>query len=140
MTDDDVQAWVELYASTWASREPGAKARVWHEDGRLHHPVLDMDIDGATVPRFDDNTKALIPDLDWRVQRWAAHGDVVFLEWSWTGTVNGTRVALEGVDRMVVRDGRIVEEAVYFDSVPLRQAVDPTLSAEPIVRAAEVPE
>jgi len=138
MSDEELQAWVDRYVATWASREPRIMARMWHEDGRLRHPALDQELDGATVPLNNDNTKALIPDLQWRLRHWAARGDVVFLEWSNSGTLNGTHLDWEGVDRMVLRGDRIAEEVVFFDTYPMRRAADPALPATPLVRVADL--
>ena len=138
MRNEQLQAWVDRYVATWASREPRIMARMWHADGRLRHPALDREIDGATVPLNNDNTKALIPDLQWRLRHWAARDDTVFLEWSNSGTVNGTHLEWGGVDRMVLRGDRIAEEVVYFDTYPMRRAADPTLPAEAMVRADDL--
>lgn len=138
VTDDELRAWVERYVETWASREPRVMARMWHPDGRLRHPALDREIDGATVALNNDNTKALIPDLQWRLRHWAARGDVVFLEWTNSGTVNGTHLEWDGVNRMVLRGDRIADEAVFFDTYPLRRAADPTLPASSMVRVDDL--
>jgi hypothetical protein len=138
MRDDDLQAWVDRYVETWASREPRVMARMWHEDGRLHHPALDGPIDGATVPLNNDYTKAMIPDLQWRLRRWAARGGVVFLEWACSGTVGGSFLEWEGVDRMVLRGDRIAEEQVFFDTYPMRRLADPGLPDAPLVRVSDL--
>jgi SnoaL-like domain len=138
MTRDDIEAWVERYVAAWASRQPRVMSTLWHADGRLRHPALDHTIDGTTVPVNNDNTKALIPDLEWRLRHWAASEDVVFLEWVCTGTVGGVFREWEGVDRMILRDGRIAEEVVFFDTYPLRRALDSSLPDAPLVRAADL--
>jgi hypothetical protein len=138
MNQHEMQAWVDRFVAAWASREPGVMAGLWHEDGRLRHPALDVPIDGATVPRNNDTTKALIPDLEWRLRHWASRDDVVFLEWVFTGTINGTFMELKGVDRMVLRGDRIAEEVVFHDTYPVRRALDPTLPETSLVRAADL--
>src|SRR5438105_8428158 len=120
MDRHELESWVDRYVASWQSRQPRVKAPLWHEDGQLRHPTLDAPIDGATLPIFDDTTKQLIPDLEWRLRHWAGQEDILFLEWVWTGTVNGTRLELEGVDRMVLRGDRIAEEVVFFDTYPMR--------------------
>jgi SnoaL-like domain len=138
MTHDDIQAWIDRFVSAWASREPRVMAALWHEDGRLRHPALDAPMDGATVALNNDNTKALIPDLQWRLRHWAVHDDVLFFEWVCTGTINGVHMEWEGVDRMILRDGRIAEEVVFHDTYPLRRALDATLPDTPLVRTADL--
>jgi hypothetical protein len=136
MTHDEMQAWVDRFVSAWASREPRVMGRLWHTDGWLRHPALDSPIDGATVPLNNDNTKASIPDLRWRLRHWAARDDVLFLEWVCTGTINGILMEWEGVDRMVLRGDKIAEEVVFHDTYPLRRALDAALPDTPLVRTA----
>jgi hypothetical protein len=138
MNTDETQVWVDRYVATWASREPRVMARMWHEDGVLRHPALDSEIDGTTVPFNNDNTKAMIPDLQWRLRHWAARGEVVYLEWVCTGTVNGIFLEWEGVDRMILRGDKIAEEVVFYDTYPMRRAADESLPDEPLVRAADL--
>lgn len=42
----------------------------------------------------------------------------------------------QGVDVMVVRDGRITEECVYTDTYPIRRRLDPSLPDAPLVDPA----
>ena len=136
--DSDVERWIARYTESWSSRAPRVKAALWHAGGVLHHPALDRPIDGTTLPVFDDETKAQIPDLEWAPQNWARWNDVLFLEFSWAGTVNGVRVELAGVDRMVLRGDRIAEEIVFFDTYPLRRAIDPSLPAASPIAADDL--
>ena len=138
MSHDERRAWIDRFVAAWASREPRVMAGLWHEDGWLRHPALDAPIDGATVPLNNDNTKALIPDLQWRLRHWAAREDVLFLEWVCTGTVNGTLMEWEGVDRMILRSDKIAEEVVFHDTYPLRRLLDDSLPDAPMVRAADL--
>lgn len=140
MTDIDIEEWINRYVETWASREPRIMARMWHEDGVLHHPALDAPITGALVPLNNDNTKAMIPDLEWRLRNWAVQGNVLFLEWSNAGTYDGTKFEWGGVDRMALRGDRIAEETVFFDTYPLRRLADPSLPDFPLVRADDLRE
>jgi hypothetical protein len=72
------------------------------------------------------------------VRHWAARGDVLFVEWVCTGTVNGTPTEWEGVDRMILRGDKIAEEVVFVDTYPLRRAQDATLPDAPLVRVADL--
>jgi hypothetical protein len=138
MKPAQTKQWVDRFVAAWASREPRVMASLWHPDGTLRHPALDAPIDGVTVPINNDNTKALIPDLEWRLRNWASRENVVFLEWVCRGTVNGTHLEWEGVDRMILRGDRIAEEVVFFDTHPFRRALDPSLPDQPIVRTADL--
>ena len=128
----DIQAFIRRYTAAWASREPGVMAALWHADGELHHPALSAPIRGDRVASNNDNTKRL-PDFEWSLLDWAAHGDVVFLHWRNRAMIGGKRHEWTGVDRMELRDGRITREDVYFDTVPIRRALDPSQHYAPLV-------
>ena len=64
----------------------------------------------------------LAPDLHLDVQRWSGSGDVVFIEVTLRGTVNGRSLAIPGVDRVLLRDGMVIERIAYFDPSPLLAA------------------
>jgi limonene-1,2-epoxide hydrolase len=128
-----MQAFVDAYQRAWASRVPHAMAEMWHRDGVLHHPALGRQVTGDVVPYNNDFTKSALADFSWTLLRWASAGDVAFLEWRIQARFEGEPVEWRGVDVMVVRDGRITEERVYFDTYPLRRRRDPTLPDEPLV-------
>ena len=130
---NEARRFVERYVAAWASREPGIMRPLWHPDGELHHPALSAPIPGSLVAANNDNTKRAFPDFEWSLLDWAASGQVVFLHWRNRATIRGTRHEWTGVDRMELRDGRIVREDVYFDTIPLRRALDPGLPHGPLV-------
>ncbi len=129
----DIQDFVRRYTAAWASREPNVMAALWHDDGELHHPALSAPIRGDRVASNNDNTKGQLPDFEWSLLDWAAQGNVVFLHWRNCATIGGKRHEWTGVDRMELREGRIMREDVYFDTVPLWQAFDPSQHYAPLV-------
>jgi hypothetical protein len=133
--DPEMQAFVDAYQRAWASRVPHAMAAMWHRDGVLDHPALGRQVTGDLVPYNNDFTKNALEDFSWTLLRWASAGDVAFLEWRIQATVEGAPVEWRGVDVMVVRDGRIAEESVYFDTYPLRRRRDSALPDVPLVDA-----
>ena len=122
---NDIETFVGRYAAAWASREPGVMAELWHADGELHHPALSAPISGDRVASNNDNTKRNVPNFQWSLLDWAARGNVVFLHWRNCATIGGKQHEWTGVDRMELREGRIVREDVYFDTIPIRRAFDP---------------
>lgn len=131
--DGEMEAFVEAYERAWASREPGVMAEMWHRDGVLHHPALGTPVTGEVVPYNNDFTKSALPDFSWKLTRWAASGDVAFLEWRCQARFGEETKEWRGVDVMVVREGRIAEERVYTDTYPLRRMLDPSLPGTPLV-------
>lgn len=66
----------------------------------------------------------LIPDLRNDVHRWGATEDGVLIEFTLSGTVNGTPVSWGAVDRFILgEDGLATERTGYFDSAPLAAAL-----------------
>ena len=55
-------------------------------------------------------------DLKIEVIRWAPVGDAVMVEWRAHATVQGKAISWTGVDRFNVRDGRMYEASVYWDT------------------------
>ncbi len=93
-----------------------------------------------TVERFPDRTchgadeiaayfeeaMAAIPDWHMEVRSITGDGDDVFVHWHLTGTHQGVllgiaptgkRLAVDGIDHFVVRDGRVVSNFVVFDQL-----------------------
>jgi hypothetical protein len=132
--DAEMQAFVVAYEQAWQSRVPGVMGEMWHRDGVLHHPALGKPVTGAVVPYNNDLTKNAIPHFSWTLTRWASAGDVAFLEWRCQGRGDGGEmIEWRGVDVMVVHDGKVAEERVYFDTYPLRRQLDPSLPDQPLV-------
>ncbi len=77
--------------------------------------------------------KEAAPDLVWQLLDWSARGDTVIIEWQSTRNAGGRRFDWRGVDKLRLRDGRIVEERVYMDTAPLRAARSGS-ALEPMMR------
>lgn len=70
---------------------------------------------------------AALPDLRMRVVALAENGDDVFVHWHMTGTHSGApfegiaptgrRLAIDGMDHFVIRDGTIATNFVVFDQM-----------------------
>ncbi|MDE0853152.1 MAG: nuclear transport factor 2 family protein [Nevskia sp.] len=122
MTDHEVQDFVTRFAAAWAARDSAAFLSLWHPDGLLHTPLLDLPLPGSELGRLNEIQKEAAPDLVWQLLDWSARGDTVTIEWQSTRVANGKRFDWRGVDKLRLRDGRIVEERVYMDTAPLRAA------------------
>ncbi|MCF8531943.1 MAG: nuclear transport factor 2 family protein [Reyranella sp.] len=133
MTDADVQEFIARFAAAWAARDGEAFLALWHPDGVLNSPLYDRPVAGEELGRLTDLLREMAPDHVWQLLDWAARGDVVVVEWQATRLVGGRRVDWRGVDKFRLREGRIVEERVYFDTAPLR-ATRTGAAAEPLIR------
>ncbi|HEY6473542.1 MAG TPA: ester cyclase [Acidimicrobiales bacterium] len=76
---------------------------------------------------------AALPDFHIEIQTLAASGEDVMVRWHLTGTHSGApwqgivptgkRVALDGIDHFVLRDGNVVSNFVVFDQMQFARAV-----------------
>ena len=60
------------------------------------------------------------PDVRLTVTAHAMAGDLCFVSWRGTATAAGRPIAWEGIDRMRLRDGLVVDSLVAFDTAGLR--------------------
>ena len=133
---DDVEVFATRFAEAWARPDGSGFAELWRADGVFVHPTVASPLRGTDVPRWAERIKAALPDLTFEVDAWAARADLVLLQWTSTATVAGRSLRWSGVDRFRLRDGRIAEEVVYFDTLPVWAALDPTMSRPALVDLA----
>ena len=129
----DVDTFAHRYRAARQSRTGAALAPLWWPDGRLHHPTLNRPLPGYLVPAYTDYTLTRLPDLDWTSGRWAGTRNTVFLEWTCAATIGDKLVTWSGVDLFILRDGRIDEEMVYHDTMPLWAARDPAMRRDAMI-------
>jgi ketosteroid isomerase-like protein len=120
MTDADAQDFVTRFAAAWAARDGEAFLALWHPEGVLHYPLVDRLLAGKEIARLNDVQKESAPDLVWQLLDWTTRGDVVILEWQSTRVIAGQRFDWRGVDKLRLKDGKIIEERVYMDTAVLR--------------------
>ena len=82
---------------------------------------------GSAVPRWSERVKRALRDFTFRADEWASRENLVFLQWKSTATIGDQNLRWSGVDRFRLRDWRISEEVVYFDTLPVWAAVDQTM-------------
>ncbi|MBV9847160.1 MAG: nuclear transport factor 2 family protein [Kutzneria sp.] len=126
-SEKDTAAWIAAYEQVRRSNDSAALGRMWAPDGTLHHPDLSRPIPGSQLPAYNDDILRRLPDITWELLRWASRDDIVYLEWTCRATISGTPLVWSGVDRMVIHDGLITEEVVYYDTVPLWITRDPLM-------------
>jgi ketosteroid isomerase-like protein len=132
MTDADVQDFITRFAAAWAARDGDAFLALWHADGTLHYPMTNRVLNGSELGRLNDIQKQQAPDLVWQLLDWTSRGDTIIIEWQTNRFVNGKSFAFRGVDKLKLRDGKIVEERVYTDTAPLH-ALREGKTLEPLV-------
>jgi len=120
MTDIEKQTFVDSFAAAWAARDGEAFLALWHPEGLLHYPYANRVIKGSEIGKLNDLTKASSPHLTWKLVDWTSRGDVVVIEWESSNRYGELVIVWRGVDKMTLRDGKIIEEIVYSDTAPLQ--------------------
>lgn len=120
MTEEQAQEFVEKFAAAWASGDGNRFLEFWHPDGKLHYPFANRVIHGRELKMLHDYQHQHSPHLEWALIDWTWRGDVVIIEWESTNSYDGKKFSWRGVDKLTLKDGKILEEVVYSDTAPLQ--------------------
>lgn len=120
MTLADAEEFVTRFAAAWAARDSEMFLRLWWPEGKLHYPFASRVIRGDEIGMLNELTKGRSTDLKWFMVDWTARGDVIVAEWESTSRLGERVLSWRGVDKLTLRDGRIIEEVVYADTAPLQ--------------------
>jgi len=120
---------VEFFADGWRTGATEEEPFFEHFSGRLT-------ADAALIQPFSRVARGprglrqlfqpvfrVMPDLRGEVVRWGATKDGVLIELALRGTLGGRAVMWTAVDRIILRNGLIVERRSYFDPLPLLGAL-----------------
>jgi hypothetical protein len=130
---DDTETFVARFAQAWAARDADAFLALWNPEGKLHYPFANRAIHGHEIGKLNDLTKANAPHLTWDLLGWTARGEVVVIEWESSNRYGDHVVSWRGVDKLTLKDGKIIEEVVYTDTAPL-QAMRQGKPFEPLIQ------
>jgi hypothetical protein len=119
MTESDAASFVHRFEATWAARSGPQFLALWHPEGQLHTPFYDRVIHGREIGGLNDYQATKMPELRWHLLGWTWRGPVVVIEWRATHLIGGKTLDWRGVDKLTLRDGRIIEEIVYADTALL---------------------
>ena len=126
---DAVRAWVDAFAEGWRSpSDPESFAEhfiPWFDpDIRLVAPLMPTTVGiQAFRERFVRPTFIQFPDLHGSVLGWAASGDVVYIELLLEATIGRRSLDWVSIDRITLREGKVVERIANFDPTPIASAV-----------------
>lgn len=124
----NVDRFVEKFREIWAAPQPERFRELVAADGTLLHPGMHEPLAGTDVPDYVAAIQRAMPDVRLRVDRWAASGEDVLIEWTMEGTFAGAQVSWSGADRFTLRDEEAIEGVAYFDTLPLWSRVDPSMA------------
>ena len=121
----NAERFVQQFVTTWG--DPTQFPGIYEPEAIITSPVVRRRVVAGELAAFVDRTKALLPDARLHVERWAAGGDFVLIEWRIGATLAGEPLEWAGMSRFTLRGSRAVEEAVHFDTLPLWERLDPTM-------------
>jgi len=113
----DAATFVRRFADAWATPRVERFVSMLAPDVVLLQPVTPAVHGRDAAAREFGRLLRWLPDLAGVVDEWAATGDTVMIAWRLRFTLGTAPFELRLVDRLVVRDGRIVEREAYFDSL-----------------------
>jgi len=116
---EDVVALVERFAERWARPDADRLMELCHRDVRFIAPLMSPTVGFDSCREEFRRLIALRPDIHIEVHRWSARGNVVFIELTIHCTIGGEAVRMPGVDRLVLKDGLIIERVAYADPLPV---------------------
>jgi steroid delta-isomerase-like uncharacterized protein len=108
-------AFVERFEQAWAQSSADALIELLSDDVVLKQPTLPDTVGKAAAHEVFTRVFRAFPGLKATVHRWAAQGDVVFIEFTLHGEFGGSHLEWPAVDRFFLRDGLIAERVNYAD-------------------------
>ncbi len=120
MSNIDIESFIISFATAWAARDGDAFLTLWHPEGQLYTPLVARPVLGAELKLLVESQIKAAPDFVWQLIGWTSRADVIVIEWQTSRFVAGKRFDWRGVDKIILRDGKIFEERVYTDTALLR--------------------
>lgn len=134
----DYEGFVEKFRAAWAAKDPKQLAAIFAPGAKVKQPPVRAPFAAEQVEEYFTQVFLVMPDMRLEPTSWAARHDTVFIEWTITTPApTGESLSWSGVDRFHLRDdGFVVDEAVYFDSLPLWEALDPSMRRDDMIQLA----
>jgi hypothetical protein len=118
-------AWsVQHFAAFWARPDAQLVRYAVTEDVTGYWPWSETPVRGTDeyVQRIAD-ILALVPDLHMEVAEHASNGEFVFIRWIAHGSGAQGPIELSGIDRIRLREGRVAENIIRFDTARFQTLV-----------------
>ena len=119
----DPPGWsVERFAEFWSDPRAEDVPRLVTDDVVGRWPGSDEPVRGV-IPYTQGLAELieLLPDMRLSVAEHATNGDTVFVRWIMRATGRNGPFRFTGIDRIRLRDGRVAENVIRFDSEHLRR-------------------
>ena len=115
----DTAEFVRRFEQAWGRSSADALVELLTDDVILKQPSLPDIVGKAAAHKAFTQVFQAFPGLTVTVHRWAASGDVVFIEFTLSGEFGGRQLSWPAVDRFFLRDGLIAERVNYADGAKL---------------------
>jgi hypothetical protein len=109
---------VEKFTAAWTRPTVEGLAALLHPEVRLRAPLMNPTAGYVASREETRRLLALWPDVRIDVGRWSATDDLVFIDITIHATFAGRPIRIEAIDRILLRDGLVVERVSYV-SEPL---------------------
>jgi ketosteroid isomerase-like protein len=106
---------VRRFEEAWAQSNADALIPLLTDDVVLKQPALPHTVGKPAAHKVFKRLFKAFPGLHATVHRWAAQGDIVFIEFTLSTQFAGRPLSWAAVDRFVLRDGLGAERISYFD-------------------------
>ena len=116
-----MEEFVDRWAEFWSAPDPARLGQLAAADIELRYPGLPEPLRGLEAWREQvASIVRRLPDVRLAVTAYAKNGDLCFVSWRGNATAGGRPITWEGIDRMRLRDGLVVDSMVAFDTAGLR--------------------
>jgi ketosteroid isomerase-like protein len=110
---------VERFAGAWGASDVDRLLALLAEDVVLKQPMAPTTVGKAAARDAFTRLFVAFPGLTATVHRWAAEGELTFIEFTLRCGFGGRELSWPAVDRFLLRDGLAAERVSYFDALPL---------------------
>jgi ketosteroid isomerase-like protein len=116
-------AFARRFAEVWAAPRPELFPPLLHEGAATRWPGVG-EVRAEEYPAHVERILQLFPDLRFEVIDHAATADGVMIAWRAHATVAGEERDWSGVDRFVLRDGRVESGEITYDTAIVAEALN----------------
>jgi ketosteroid isomerase-like protein len=117
------ETFVDRFAAAWGSRDANQLGALLHSDVVLEGPLMPVLRGRAMAVYALGQFLKSIPDLQITIHDSMLQNNVVFIAFSFRGTVGRRRLEWQLVDRIELEDGLVRARVAYFDPRPLTRAL-----------------
>jgi ketosteroid isomerase-like protein len=115
----DAAEFVRRFEQAWGRSSADAIVELLADDVVLKQPAMPDIVGKAAAHKAFTQVFDAFPGLTATVHRWAADGNVVFIEFTLSGEFGGRPLSWSAVDRFLLRDGLIADRVNYADGAKL---------------------